>query len=521
MLRSFKTLFARRFLCASAYTSLLVASATSIQAQQPSRWTNDFGVSARQPGLGTASLGTDGARFSGRLGQSPVTASVGTAGENVGVEHCGDFYPIPTHVGRVGARICGQASLNGFTGTITPGVQLHSGTQVGAYYRFNYNPLADSPSALTPAPSQPSAPSNTLSDDQVLQLLRERAAEREMQRQRDEQIAAALAGNPYNPPAEFAFQPTSPESVIVEDPPMQHSPSPGMSEAEFRAVVAQQMQRFHETEAEHRRQLAQREIPPASSEHRTPPIGDVPPAGVRPSVRYEDYAPRNGYDPQGNRTDSTRHRYDADGNSAAPAPAPYSTAISNTDADDFWYSQSNQTQYVPQRQNRVYNGYTGTSRPIGSGRSTAAQQYAAMQRWSNNQIAAINAQRYNDAYDSTQSASGYSTDSTTTGAAAGNVSSAAATSATGFGYDNSPRRGSQIIYDDQVTRESGQVVVDENARSSGTSSSVLDEPAQRPISSPVYDHRPGQSGIVQEADQTPISVTPRSLGQSADTAALR
>jgi hypothetical protein len=458
-------------------------------------------VSARQPGFGTASLGTDGARFSTTRG--PVNGSAGTSGLNAGLEHCAELYPFPTQAGRLGGRVCAQVSPNGVTGTVTPGLQLPTGTQVGPYYRFTYNPLADDPSeAPVQLPPQSTASST---DGQLLELLRQRTAERLYQQQMDDQLAAEIAANAYNPPAEFRGQAPPQASAPQEAPAPAGQPTTGMTEAEFRAELARIHEEFQRAEEFHRQNPLNIPVP---QEHQTPPIGDVPPAGVRPRIEYDEYAPRNGYDAQGNRSDSPRRRYDEHGNYAAPAPAPYSTAIDSSTAADFWQSQQPRVQPAPQRQNRVYNAYDGTSRPIGSGRSSAAQQYAAMQQWSNNQIAAMNAQRSAPA-----ASGGYSAP----------PAGEASPQTTRFGYDESARRGSQIVYDDNAPRQSTRLINDESStnRASTGGSSVLDEAPQRPISSPVYDHRPGQSGIVDPGTSSPPDIAPRQSGQSAPTAALR
>ena len=319
----------------------------------------------------------------------------------------------------------------------------------------------------------------------------------------------APAPAPQTPPA------SAPQDLQQnEGPTGSRQSQAGMTQEQFRAELSRQMQEFQAADAQQRRELAQRQIPPAAQVNQTPPIGDVPPAGVRPRVTYDEYAPRNGYDAQGNRTDSNRRRYDENGNYAAPPRAPFSTAIGNSSPADFWQTPAPAPQ-APQRQNRVYDAYNNTSRPIGSGRSSAAQQYAAMQQWSNNQIAAMNAQR---------SAPTYSPSATGGSSASSNSAGSYNPQTTGFGYDETARRGSQIVYDDNAPRQSNRLINDENAtnRASTSGNSALDEPAQRPISSPVYDHRPGQSGLVDPGtSSTAPDIAPRQSGQSAPTAAVR
>ena len=510
-----RNLLLSQVLGAAVTFSAVALTELSAPAQQPQRWTHDVGVSARQPGFGTASLGTDGARFSGRLGQSPITSSAGTGGLNAGLEHCVEMYPIPTQAGRVGARVCAQVSPNGLTGTVTPGLQLPTGTQVGAYYRFNYNPLAGDPDAMTEQPLA-ATPVDPSTDERLMNLLRQRTAERIREQQIDDHLAAQIAANTYNPPAEYAGQvpaaaPAPPADLETETQPQ--SASSGMTEAQFRDELARLHDEFQRADEYHRQHPLNIPVP---QEHQTPPIGDVPPAGVRPQLTYNDYAPRNGYDGQGSRIDSTRRRRDENGNHTALPQRPYSTAIDSSSSSDFWQSPTPAPQ-APQRQNRVYNGYDNTSRPIGSGRSNIAQQAAAMQQWSNNQIAAMNSRRSTAASQS----SGPVSSNTAYGSESGSAASSSSQQPTGFGYDQTGRRGSQIVYDDDAPRQNGRLVNDENAtRASSTGSSVLDEPGQRPISSPVYDHRPGESGIVDPGTGFP-DIAPRQSGQSAPTAALR
>lgn len=502
-------LFLSQALGSAVALSAVALGSLSALAQQPPRWTHDVGVSARQPGLGTASLGTDGARFSGRLGEGPVTASASTSGGlNLGAEQCFEAYPIPTQAGRLGARVCGQISPNGLTGTITPGLELPTRTQVGAYYRFNYVPLLDDPAAARVQPQQ-SATSYASQDDRLMELLRERTAERIRQQQIDNHLAAQIAANAYNPPAEYAGQPPAAAAAPQPEPASAASPqtsSGGLTEDQFRAEMARIHGDFQRADEFNRQNPLNIPIP---QENQTPPIGDVPPAGGRPRITYDDYAPRNGYDAQGNRPDSTRRRYDENGNYAAPPQVPHSTAIDGSSQTDFWQTPAPSPQPAPQRQNRVYNPYNNTSRPIGSGRSNIAQQAAAMQQWSNNQIAAMNARRSTPSYQASSVSTGAEIQSSQSNSASSYSPSEASPRATGFGYDETARRGSQIVYDDNAPRAG--------------STSVLDEAPQRPISSPVYDHRPGESGVVVPGDSpsSPPAIAPREAGQSAATAALR
>jgi hypothetical protein len=305
---------------------------------------------------------------------------------------------------------------------------------------------------------------------------------------------------------------TAPQPLLQNQSPTDgRQPQPGMSQEQFRAELARQMQQFQAAAQFNRQNPLNIPVP---LENQTPPIGDVPPAGVRPRVVYDEYVPRNGYDAQGNRADSSRRRYDANGNYAAPAPAPYSTAIGQSTTNSFWQTPAPQP-VAPQRQNRVYNAYDNTSRPIGNGRTSAAQQYAAMQQWSNNQVAAMNARR------STPSSNSPSYVAPSTGSDNGY---SAVPQTTRFGYDETSRRGSQIVYDENAPRQSNRLVVDEGAPRNGSTSgstSALDDPPQRPIPTPVYDHRPGQSGIVDPGTSSAPEIAPRQSGQSAPTAALR
>lgn len=327
--------------------------------------------------------------------------------------------------------------------------------------------------------------------------------------------APSPAPSPVSTPAPQNRPEPIPQDLLQNGPSAPgRQPQSGMTQEQFRAEVARQMQQFQAAEEFNRQNPLNIPVP---QENQTPPIGDVPPAGVRPRVTYNDYAPRNGYDAQGNRPDSSRRRYDENGNYAAPPQRPYSTAIDSSSPADFWQSPAPQAQAAPQRQNRVYNGYDNTSRPIGNGRSNIAQQAAAMQQWSNNQIAAMNARRSAPPTQSSGSNSSVATpaagDSSSSSPSSTSADSytpnSASPRATGFGYDESARRGSQIVYDDNVPR--------------GSSTSVLEEAPQRPISSPVYDHRPGQSGIVDpgSVSSDPPAIAPRAAGQSAPTAALR
>lgn len=180
----------------------------------------------------------------------------------------------------------------------------------------------------------------------------------------------------------------------------------GMTQEEFRTTLDRQMQQFQAEAARQEAALRVRQSVPATTpvnnpiqSNRTPaPVGNSP--AQPPRTTTNQYAPRNGYDENGNRADSTRRQYDAQGYYANP-----STGSSQASQENFLLNNSSQSnEQQPVRQNRVYST-DGSSRPIGRNDSVA-QQFQAIQQQSQQQIAQIQARRQTNSsnYDSSSPA---------------------------------------------------------------------------------------------------------------------
>jgi hypothetical protein len=222
----------------------------------------------------------------------------------------------------------------------------------------------------------------------------------------------------------------------------------GMTREQFEAAVQQAMQDFRR---------ANEQLPPSrptprpepSAQPNTPPAADPDAYRPRPSTVTGTFAPRNGYDEYGNRADSPRNRYDENGYLRSSPPASTYTPASRP--------APTQTA-APVRQNRVYNAYDGTSRPVG-GSNSAWQSYQNVQRWSNNQIAAQQAGRYSPSSSSSSSTAGGSSYSGSSNSAS-SYSPPSSSSAAGGGQS-----GARVYFDDTAPRSSPGAV---SPRASGT-----------------------------------------------------
>jgi hypothetical protein len=260
----------------------------------------------------------------------------------------------------------------------------------------------------------------------------------------------------------------------------------GMTQDPFRQEIQRQMEQFRQADAANRATRLDIRVPQGNP---TPPIGDVPPAGVRPQTPYATYAPRNGYDEYGNRADSTRRRYDEDGNDAQPPRPAYRTAIGNASADSFWQQPAPQTA-APQRQNRVYYG-DGSSRPIGR-QSNAASQFQAIYNQSQAQMARQQAGRnssgagqYAPASVPVPSPTSVSTSATYAPNRLVSVESAPQQSL--VMNDSAPRSSPRITFDDRVPRRATTTAGNGGSRYS------YDENARATAPAPIRPRPSGQS----------------------------
>jgi hypothetical protein len=479
-----------KILTSTAAALSLTAFVNGAFAQEtpPPMWRNEFGVQVRNPVGITGYAGTDGIRASESVGW--FNGSVGPGGSmNAGVGGCAPLYLIPTPAGLAGGRVCSHVRPDGLRTQVAPGILLPNGTEVNAVWSNYYNPFGANPQDIDAAngyAEQVAAYEAEMAQQYVaeraVQMLSE--AERNAIEMEFRRHAAQYA---YNPPADLidpytaAYpggqapeqHPSNPSDAFGAAPDQRTSYEPEMSDEAFRAQMAESMRRFQEADAQVQAEIRtqtearrSRRAPSQETSETAPPSTPSMPEETasrpRPTVTYNEYAPRNGYDAQGYNPNSTRQRYDAQG-----------------------YRVANDGVTPMPRQNRVYTT-DGASRPIGrsSNYSNAAAQYSAVQQQSNARIAEIMARR-NSSANSTSNVS-----STTYSAPANNGPN---TSNYDSPTSNAPYTSDRprIVMDDNVPRASSN-------RNSQLSGYRYDEAAPR----------------------TP-AVAPRQAGQSSSTAALQ
>ncbi len=166
--------------------------------------------------------------------------------------------------------------------------------------------------------------------------------------------------NVYNNPFATGGGSTSsaaaPRSQQNSMPPVPNRPAnstangPGMTQNQFRAAVDQAMQRFRQAYAR-----IQQDSPGAGSgavfgaaagtrAGRQLVFDEDAPRNSAPARRLPQYAPRNGYDPWGNRPDSPRNQYDDQGYRRGGSRSPYDSQGYRTDGSGSPYDvQGNRT----------------------------------------------------------------------------------------------------------------------------------------------------------------------------------
>ncbi len=274
------------------------------------------------------------------------------------------------------------------------------------------------------------------------------------------------------------------------------------TQQQFRAELNQLMQQFQQAAARNQADiLLQRSQAQAATSQPASVSRPDAPATVQPSSRPSGqvYAPRNGYDEYGNRADSPRRQYDDQGYYIGG-----SGAQSTWSSGDFSGNVPAQSTTPAVRQNRVYSS-DGTSRPIGGG-ANAAQQFQAMQRWSQQQIA----QQSN-----TANYGGYAAPVSQNTASTPNYSSASNTSTFGSGGQNGNGGPSaQLVFDDNAPR----------GQTSGSANSTYNNNSQpngngSGFSGPAV--APRTSGTQPNTANLGPAVSTRSIGVQPQTAGLQ